>query len=154
MSENDRNGQESRQNVGGVPQGSRVGKPMPSSDARAQAQRDRRVPPRPRSASGQSTGTARKSSGTSGQTCIGTASVTRAATRSGGQPARGAARSGMRRPTPQRTDWGAETSGAMKVVGKVCLRMLAYLANILFDDTAHRRCRRNNNGLCVPILCQ
>ena len=33
MSENDRNGQESRQNAGGVPQGSRVGKPMPSSGA-------------------------------------------------------------------------------------------------------------------------
>lgn len=130
MSENDRNGQESRQNAGGVPQGSRVGKPMPSSDARAQAQRDRRVPPRPAQPQGRTPGQPGRAAGPQGRPASGQLRLP-AQRPARGQPARGAARSGMRRPTPQRTDWGAETSGAMKVVGKVCLRMLAYLANIL-----------------------
>lgn len=107
MSENDRGGPDSRRRPGGNAPQSRSGRqgaqPVPGT------QGNRRLPARPGQAQGQtgSRQTARRS----------------------GEPING--RGSARRPVPKRTDWGAETSGAMRVVGRVCLSMLTYLVNIL-----------------------
>ena len=148
MSENDRNGQESRQNAGQPCRQTYAFVRRKSSGSERQ-----KGSSAPRSASGQSTGTARKSSGTSGQTCIGTASVTRAATRSGTACTRSRT---FRNATSDAAahGLGRRDLGRDEGRGQGMPEDARLPRQYSFDDTAHRRCRRNNNGLCVPILCQ